>query len=362
MPRSWRTGGGVTGRGVARASPGTRRRCSAGYLGWNEHLATGRDAGSVAIEHLGEQRHRPVAELVGLLHHGSRDRAGLHTRKRFVVLVEGNDLHLADSSRIADGAEDCRAVVAPQPDQRCHVGVADERLGYVRLCPHLVGVVGPNVDDRDRRTGDRLLDALQPLLRVARVELAHEHRDPTPLGQRLLNQAACLATGRDVVGADVALAPAVGRIAVVGEHDGLAGGVVQHPGLVRRIHRTDGDPIHPLRQQIVDDTLLCRSGAVAEAELDGGAGEFRVRLLRTLSGNRPEIRGVVRHEGESPDGWPVARAPAHDRYCRAHQRCRRFQGHVISLIVLNGHRATRGRWPPLRCDAAPADRPPPRSE
>ena len=69
--------------------------------------------------------------------------------------------------------------------------------------------------------GDRLLDALQPLLRVARVELADEERDLAALRQRFLDQLAGLPAGRDVVGADVALALAVRRVAVVREDERL---------------------------------------------------------------------------------------------------------------------------------------------
>ena len=72
------------------------------------------------------------------------------------------------------------------------------------------------------RAGDRLFDALQPLLGVARVQLADEDRDPAALRQRFLDQVAGLPSGRDVVGADVALALAVGRVAVVREHERLS--------------------------------------------------------------------------------------------------------------------------------------------
>ena len=84
--------------------------------------------------------------------------------------------------------------------------MADEHLGHVRLGPDLVGVVRPDVEDLDRRAGDGVLDALQPLLRVARVQLADEERDLAALRQGLLDQLARLPAGRDVVGADVALA------------------------------------------------------------------------------------------------------------------------------------------------------------
>ena len=93
-----------------------------------------------------------------------------------------------------------------------------------------------------------------------------------PCGQRFLDQLARLASGRDVVGADVALALAVRRVAVVREHERLLRRVVQHRRLVRRIDGTDRDAVHALRQQVVDDALLRRGGAVAEPELDATSG------------------------------------------------------------------------------------------
>ena len=170
---------------------------------------------------LREQRDRLVAELVRLLHDGADDRARLDARQRLVVFVERDDLDLADPAGVADRVEDRRAVVAPQADERRDVGMAHEHLGDVRLGADLIGVVRANVDDLDRRAGDRLLDALQPLLGVARVELPDEERDPAALRQRFLDQLARLPAGGDVVGADVALALAAGRVAVVREDERL---------------------------------------------------------------------------------------------------------------------------------------------
>ena len=110
----------------------------------------GRNAGAIALERLRQQRDRLVAELVRLLHDGADDRARLDARQRLVVFVERDDLHLPDLARIADGVENRRAVVAPQPDERGDVGMADEHLGHVRLGPDLIGVVGAHVDDLDR--------------------------------------------------------------------------------------------------------------------------------------------------------------------------------------------------------------------
>ena len=137
---------------------------------------------------LRQQRDRLVAELERLLHHGADDRAGLDARQRLVVLVERDDLDLADLAGVADRVEDRGTVVAPEPDERGDVGMAHEHLGDVRFRADLIGIVRADVDDLDLRAGDRLLDALQPLLGVARVELADEQRDPAALWQCFLDQ------------------------------------------------------------------------------------------------------------------------------------------------------------------------------
>ena len=106
MPRSWRTGAPM-----CRVTLAQRPRSSSSFVRnsstlfcrdhhrRHEHLAAGRNAGSVAREGLGQERHRLVAELERLLHDGADDRAGLDARERLVVFVEGDDLHLADLVR-----------------------------------------------------------------------------------------------------------------------------------------------------------------------------------------------------------------------------------------------------------------------
>ena len=79
-----------------------------------------------------------------------------------------------------------------------------------------------------------------------------------PCGSASLINVPGLPAGGDVVGADVALALAVGRVAVVREDERLLRRVVQHRRLVGRIDRADGDAVHAFRQQVVHDALLRR--------------------------------------------------------------------------------------------------------
>ena len=261
----------------------------------------------------------------------------LTPRQRFVVFVERDDLHLPDSARIPDGVENRWTVVAPQSDEGGDVGMADQHLRHVRLGSNRIGIVGAHVDDRDRGAGDRCLDALQPLLGVARVQLAHENRDSAPLGQCLLDQVSRLAPGGHVVGADVTLALAVGGVAVVREDQRLFRRVVQHRRLIRRIHGADGDAVHAFRQQVVQDPLLRGGGSIAETELDFDVGQRGVRLLRALPGDRPEIGGVVGDEGDSLRRGRLAYAAAEGEQPHATDNGDSFQRHSI-LLVRDGKR------------------------
>ena len=254
------------------------------------------------------QRHRLVAELERLLHHGAGDRARLDARERLILFVEGDDRHLADLVRVPDGIENCRAVVAPQADEGGDIGMGHESLRDVCLGAHPIGVVGADVENLDLRARDGLLDALQSLLRVACIDLTDEQHDLAPLGEDRLDQFAGLPSGRDVVGADVALALAGWRIAVVCEHQRPLGGIVEHCRLVGGIDRTDGDAVHTFGQQILHDALLSGGRTVAQPELDGDVRPFGVGFFRALSRDRPEVRRIVRDEGERMGGrtFPAA--------------------------------------------------------
>ena len=87
------------------------------------------------------------------------------------------------------------------------------------------------------RALERLPDALDALARVGRTHGADEQHDLAAVGQRLLDQLARLLAGRDVVGADIEHAVALGRVAVGGEQHRLLGHLVQDVGRVGGIDR-----------------------------------------------------------------------------------------------------------------------------
>src|SRR3954469_1701044 len=149
----------------------------------DEHLMARRNTGFVASQDLRHERHRLVAELEWLLHDGASDGARLDAGQRLVLFIERDDRHLPDLVRIADGIENCRAVVAPQPDEGGHIGVRHERLRDVRLRAYAIGVVGAHIENLNLGAGDGLLDPLQPLLRVARIDLPDEQHDLAAVGQ-----------------------------------------------------------------------------------------------------------------------------------------------------------------------------------
>src|SRR3954465_8652648 len=84
------------------------------HPGRNEYLTSRGNTRPVAGEDFGHERHRLVAELERLLHHGAGGRARLDAGKRLVLFVEGDDRHLADLVRVTDGIENRRSVVAPE--------------------------------------------------------------------------------------------------------------------------------------------------------------------------------------------------------------------------------------------------------
>ena len=110
------------------------------------------DERPIAAHGLRHPLDRLIAELVRLLHDRRMNGARLDAGQRLVGLVERDDLHLADLARLAHGIEDGGAVVAPQSDQRLDVGIAHQRVGGVRLRPHIIDIVGAHVDDADVRS------------------------------------------------------------------------------------------------------------------------------------------------------------------------------------------------------------------
>src|SRR6476659_4079464 len=159
MFRSWRTGTLMTAMNRAASAPAQLGEFLAELVDVvlpqhsrrDEYLTARGNAGPVAREDLRHERHRLVAELERLLHHGAGDRAGLDARERFILFVEGDDRHLADLVRVPDSIENRRPVVAPQADERAYIGMGHESLRDVRLGAHPIGVVGADVENLDLR-------------------------------------------------------------------------------------------------------------------------------------------------------------------------------------------------------------------
>ena len=116
-------------------------------LGRDDDQLAGRDAALVALGELVQQLDGLVAERVRVLDDGAVDGAALDAVQRALLLVEADDLDLADLAGVLDGAGDGGAVVAPDADQAGQVRVLDQRVGGVGLGAGVVGVVGADVED-----------------------------------------------------------------------------------------------------------------------------------------------------------------------------------------------------------------------
>src|SRR5262249_52676389 len=106
-----------------------------------------------------------------------------------------------------------------------------------------------------------------------------------------------LATGVNVVGADIAGAIAIDSITVLGDDERLRSGTVEHLGLIDRINRANGNTFDPLGQQIVNNTLLFGSRTFAgHAKFDFDILYFVSSFFGSSARNNPEFGSVVRHE------------------------------------------------------------------
>jgi hypothetical protein len=83
-------------------------------------------------------------------------------------------------------------------------------VSRVRLRPHVVHIVGAHVDDLDLDPA-MLRGFRDRSLRILRVELADEEHDRAAVGERFANELPGLASGRDVIGADVAVRASAAR-------------------------------------------------------------------------------------------------------------------------------------------------------
>src|SRR4051794_20301608 len=110
------------------------------YSRRDEHLMAGGNARFVTREALRHEGHSLIPELERLLHHRARDRTRLDARECLVLFVEGDDRHLADLVRVADGVEDRRAVITPEADKGGDLGMGHKSLGDVRFGAHAIGI------------------------------------------------------------------------------------------------------------------------------------------------------------------------------------------------------------------------------
>ena len=183
-------------------------------------------------------------------------------------------------------------------DQSGDVRILNQGVGDVGFGAHQVGVIRAHVDDLDLRALQCLFDALVTVLGVLRIGLADEGHDLAAVGQHLFDQLASLFARRVIVGAEVAGAIALRRIAVLRQHQRLFGDIVDHLRLISRIDGREGDAVSAFGEQVVDDTLLFGSRAFAgNLEFNLDVVKFLIGFLAAAPRNRPEVGGIVSNKG-----------------------------------------------------------------
>src|SRR5262249_10712045 len=162
---------------------------------------------------------------------------------------------------------------------------------------HGFATIGADVYDFDLSAFERLLQSSITILRVLRVHRSDEDHDLASLRQRLFDQFSRLTASGFVIGADVAGAIAVRRVAVLRENQRLTGRAVDQLRLIFRVNRADGYPVNAFRQQVVNYPLLPGCGEFGiDLEFNLDVGQFRLSLLGSFARNRPEIGRVIGDE------------------------------------------------------------------
>src|SRR5205807_1991570 len=174
-----------------------------------------------------------------------------------------------------------------------------QSIGGVRFRTHSICAVGANVEDLNVRTLHRLFEALISLLCAGRIKRSDENHYFPALWQRFLNQATGLASGSNVISANVTNSIAARSVTVLGNYERLLRGAVEHLKLVHRIDRTDCETVDPFRQQVVNYALLLGGCSVrVNSELDIRVRKFARRFLGALASNRPKVARVIGDEAE----------------------------------------------------------------
>src|SRR2546427_8782262 len=265
----------------------------------DENLLARRNPRAIAVENPGYQLHRLITKLEWLLDHGSVNRLLLDAIQGFVLFIEGDDFHFAGLAGLADCPDDRRAVVRPKSNHAGDVRLIDQSIGGIRFRAHSICTVGANVKDLNVGALQRLFEALISLLCVGRIKRSDEDHYFPALWQRFLNQATGLASGSNVISANVTNSIAAGSVTVLGDYERLLRGAVKHLKLVHRIDGTDRDAVDPLRQQVVDYALLLSGGVVrVDPELDIRVRKVAGRFFGSLASNGPKVGGVIGDESE----------------------------------------------------------------
>src|SRR5262245_48847527 len=130
------------------------------HLAGHDDEAAGRNARLVALEILGHQFHALIAPFIGILHDSAFDGAFAHATQRDRILVEADDLDLAEFARFLEYLVDARRVVRIEADHAGDVRHGGERVFDIALGAGLVDVVAAHVDELDLRAFDDFFHAL----------------------------------------------------------------------------------------------------------------------------------------------------------------------------------------------------------
>lgn len=169
-------------------------------------------------------------------------------------------------------------------------------IGVIERVLYVLAVDGALLRLGALLAGQLVEDAVAPLLRVERGEVADEDGDGPAFGQRLLDQSADGLTAFVVVGADVANAAGVGSVIVHGQQLHLAGDLVEVVLLLLGVDDAHGDGLGVLVEDAVDHLALDGRVALLRPLEEQLNVVLRGGLVRAGLGDGPERFRVVRYE------------------------------------------------------------------